>query len=159
VPNFCRNNVTISSDNVELIKKFELSLNSDGLFEYFKPNPNGTWDYAWSVENWGVKWDVRGDEISVVQIDNDRIIIEFDTAWGPPIQFFEELEEQGYEVYAMYDEPGLAFCGIYTNGDEDHYEYGEMNSQLIKDVIPDDLDECFMISELAEEREQEELDS
>jgi len=154
MPNWCRNNLTIESSDSKLIEKFKLALDSDGLFQTIKPNPTGEWSYAWSVENWGTKWDVRGDEVNVIQLDDDRIIVEFDTAWGPPISFYEYLEELGYEVSAMYNEEGMAFCGIYTEGNDETYEYGDMTSEEIKAFLPDELDDCFMISELMEEREE-----
>ena len=52
----------------------------------------------------GSKWDVDGDGINVVQLDDDRIIIEFDTAWGPPIEFYKHLESLGFDVVGMYYE-------------------------------------------------------
>lgn len=159
LPNWCNNNLEIRSDNPNLIKKFNLALDSDGLFQALKPNPTGAWDYSWSVENWGTKWDIRGEDIQVVQSDDDRIIIVFDTAWGPPIQLYEHLEEEGYEVVGMYYEPGMAFCGIYSNGFDEHYEFGDMTSDEIREAIPDELDECFMISEYVEDLEDEEVDN
>ena len=156
VPNWCSNNLEIRSDDPELIKKFNLALDSDGLFQSLCPNPSGEWDYGWSVDNWGVKWDVRGEEIQVVQVDEDRIIICFDTAWGPPITLYEHLEQEGYEVVGMYYEPGMAFCGIYSNGFDDYYEYTGMTSEEVKATIPDDLDNCFGISEYIEDRENDE---
>jgi len=159
MPNWCRNNLTINSKDKVLIDKFNESLRSEGFFQFFIPNPAGNWEYSWSVENWGTKWDIRGDEIQIIQDDDDRIIVDFDTAWGPPIQFYSKLEELGYEVHAMYDEPGMEFCGIYSDGKDLYFEYGDMDSSTIRETIPIELDECFMLSELAEEREQEELDN
>lgn len=154
MPNWCNNNLTINSDDPELIKKFNLALDAEYLFQALKPNPSGEWDYAWSVDNWGVKWDVKKDEVQVVQADEDRIIVSFDTAWGPPIALYEYLEEQGYEVIGMYYEPGMAFCGIYNNGYDEYYEFGDMNAEEIRASIPGDLDECFAISEYVEDMEQ-----
>lgn len=156
MPNWCSNNLTINSDNPELIARFKKAIDSNGLFEYFVPNPTGNWDYSWSVENWGVKWDVYNDGINVVQVDDDRIIITFDTAWGPPIEFYRNLEKLGYSVEGMYYESGIGFCGIYSNGNDDYYELDGMSADAIKLNIPEDLDMCFAISELTEEREQDE---
>ena len=152
MPNWCRVNLEISSDDSNLIADFSKALLSEGLFEYFKPNPNGTWQYEWSVQNWGVKWDVEGDTIQVVQEDDDRIIVEFDTAWGPPIEFFKHLESLNYNVFAMYHEEGMAFCGTYANGLDDYYEYGDLLPEEIKATIPEELDYCFSISEQVESR-------
>ncbi|NDB81279.1 MAG: hypothetical protein EB127_00795 [Alphaproteobacteria bacterium] len=155
MPNWCNNNLTVSSDNPELIEHFKMALDSNGLFQYLKPNPTGDWSYSWSVENWGVKWDVDGDSINVVQLDEDRIIIEFDTAWGPPIEFYKHLENLGFDVTGMYYEPGMCFCGIYNSGFDEYFEYGDMTHEEVKASIPDELDECFMISERIEEMKDE----
>jgi hypothetical protein len=157
MPNWNRNNLEVSSSNTSLIAQFKQAIDSNGLFQAFKPNPSGEWSYGWSVENWGVKWDVSGDDINVVQYDEDRVLIEFDTAWGPPIEFYRHLEELGFEVYAMYDEPGMCFCGIYNNGNDDFYEYSDLTSEEVKATIPDEVDECFMISETVKDREQDEI--
>ena len=153
MPNWCNNNLTVSSDNPELIEHFKMALDSNGLFQYLKPNPTGDWSYSWSVENWGVKWDVRGEDIQVIQIDDDRVIISFDTAWGPPITFYEHLEELGYEVEGMYYEPGLNFCGIYSNGFDDNYELSGLSVDQIRESIPEELEQCFAICEYAEDME------
>lgn len=157
MPNWNRNNLEVSSSNTSLIAQFKQAIDSNGLFEALKPNPSGKWSYEWSVENWGVKWDVSGDDINIVQFDEDSVLIEFDTAWGPPIEFYRHLEELGFEVYAMYDEPGMCFCGIYSNGNDDYYEYGDLTSEEVKATIPDEVDECFMISESVKDREQDEI--
>lgn len=154
MPNWCNNNLTVTSDDPEKIKRFNLALQSEGLFSAFLPNPTGAWDYAWSIENWGVKWDVAENDIQVIQVDEDRIIVEFDTPWSYPKEFLEHLESLGYAVYLMYHEPGLAFCGIYEDGVEDHYEYAQMASEEILATIPDDLDLCFGIYEQVLEREE-----
>lgn len=155
MPNWCSNNLTINSDNPELIARFEKAIDSNGLFDSFLPLPEGASSYSWCVENWGTKWDVYGDGISVIQMDEDRIIIAFDTAWSPPLEFYKHLESLGYSVEGMYYEPGLAFCGTYSDGYDDYYEIGTLTSEEIKATIPDDLDMCFAISEFAEERERD----
>lgn len=153
MPNWCRNNLTVHHEDPRAILKFAKILESTtGLFESFKPNPSGKWEYSWSLENWGVKWDVNTEDITIVQIDEDRIVIEFDTAWGFPREFYQHLEDLDYEVFAMYHEEGMAFCGIYTDGEEDYYEYGDMSPEEIREIIPEDVNNCFGIAELMEDR-------
>ena len=147
MPNWCLNNLEVRSDDLTLINKFKLALNSEGLFHSLKPNPSGDWDYGWSVENWGTKWDVGSDVIQVIQMEDDRIIVEFDTAWGPPRGFLECLEELGFEVTCMYNESGMAFCGIYSNGQDDYYEYENMTPEEVSAMLPEELNTCFNISE------------
>jgi hypothetical protein len=70
------------------------------------------------------------------------------------------MEELGFEVKAMYYEPGMCFCGIYEDGSDDYYEYNEMTAGEVADTLPTELDEEFGISDsMAEwEAEQEEDD-
>ena len=68
------------------------------------------------------------------------------------------MEELGFEVKAMYYEPGMAFAGLYEDGSDDYYGYSDMNAAAVADTIPTELDEEFCISgQMAEwEAEQEE---
>jgi hypothetical protein len=56
----------------------------------------------------------------------------------------------GFIIKAFYEEPGMAFCGMVT-GDEDgfddeYYEYGGETSATVRDVIGEELDDYFDIS-------------
>jgi hypothetical protein len=71
--------------------------------------------------------------------------------------------EQGFRIRAMYYEPGMAFAGVWDNGDDDFYEYGGMNSEEIAAELPVELDEAFGISESvaeweADQEEEENID-
>jgi hypothetical protein len=79
----------------------------------------------------------------------------FESAWSPPIGAYEKLTEQGFRIRAMYFEPGMAFAGVWDNGDDDYYEYGGMDSKEIADTLPAELDEAFCISESVAEWEAE----
>ena len=74
--------------------------------------------------------------------------ISFDTAWSPPIQLYDRLVELGYDVDATYFEPGMGFCGVYYNGDDDYVDYGDSKNE-IPDRIWDDyaLDDFFEMME------------
>jgi hypothetical protein len=65
------------------------------------------------------------------------------------------MVDRDYEVRAFYDESGMAFAGIYDNGDDDYYEYGSMDSSEIVDNLPQELDEMFAISEQKADWESE----
>ena len=82
-------------------------------------------------------------------------MLTFDSAWSPPIGAYEKLIEMGFSIRAMYYEPGMAFAGIWEDGDDDFYEYGGMNSTQIAEELPEVLDEAFGISESAAEWEAE----
>jgi Ferredoxin-like domain in Api92-like protein len=110
--------------------------------------------YNWQVNNWGTKWDVgSGDGIN--SFTDNELVVYFDSAWAPPIALMEKLEEQEFTVDLMYNETGMAFCGRYSDGFDDYYEYGGMNSAEVAIEIPGDLDEAFCISENLAMWEQE----
>ena len=116
-----------------------------------------TW-YDFCVNEWGTKWDVGGDGAEAQDIPGG-LMLTFDSAWAPPTDAYGKLCDLGFEIRAMYYEPGMAFAGIWDNGDDDFFEYGGMNSKQIAEALPEVLDEAFCISEDAamwEEENQEE---
>jgi hypothetical protein len=117
--------------------------------------------YDFCVSNWGTKWDVGADGQEAIDNDNNTLSLNFESAWAPPVTAYEKLMEQGFKIIAYYYEPGMAFCGKWDDGADDYYEYGGMSSEEVAATIPDDLDECFCISEdiaMWEEENKEEED-
>jgi hypothetical protein len=132
---------------------------TDGkLLETFIPY-EGEWDYDWCVTNWGTKWDVGGEN-GYTRPNPNTLNISFESAWAPPTVAYSRLEELGFTVKGMYYEPGMCFCGLYEDGNDDYYEYDNMDAAELADTLPTELDEEFGISDqLAEwEAEQEEDD-
>jgi len=156
MPNWCQNVARINHDNPEMVVKFKAEIDKDNekLFEHFLPNPSGEWDYDWSVSNWGTKWDVSPREYYIN--DQGALYISFDSAWGPPIAFYEFLYDEGYRVEAFYNEEGMAFCGHFIDGSSVDYEYGDLSADEIESTLPDELDELFYISGMQRDREWEE---
>ena len=150
MPNWCANKVSLSHSDPAMIDKIVASIKG-GLFESFAPI--GEWDYDKAVATWGTKWDV--DDIMHNRESPNDIYLNFDTAWGPPIAFYTALEELGFNVDAMYDEPGMAFCGRYSEGFDEFFEYGGLSAEEIRDTISEEVDSAFGISEMAEEWENE----
>jgi hypothetical protein len=68
------------------------------------------------------------------------------------------LVEDGFEVVALYYEPGMAYVGKYDNGCDDCYDYGGHNSKTVVDLIGEELDDYFGISESMAEYEAENMD-
>jgi hypothetical protein len=132
MPNWCMNDVTLYNEDVskvdaleEHLKKAEDMENTEaeGFANFLRPNPSGEWDYGWSCENWGTKWDPN-PEFWTRDGDNSITIV-FDSAWSPPTELYDYLiEEEGgdWSVSAYYYEPGMAFAGTYDNGAQDHYD-------------------------------------
>jgi hypothetical protein len=120
----------------------------------------GNW-YDFCVGRWSTKWDVDCQGQVDVHPDGTTVTASFDSAWSPPTGVYEELVEQGYSVRAYYYESGMCFAGIWDNGSDDCYsDWGD--SQGAKDMLPQDLDDFFAISEQqaeweAENEEPEEL--
>ena len=76
--------------------------------------------YDWRIEKWGTKWDVRdieGDSVA----DGSLIQIQFDTAWSPPLEIFEEMKRLGYYVEAQYIDEGGFFVGDWIDGVDNSY--------------------------------------
>ena len=115
-----------------------------------------TW-YDFCVSEWGTKWDV-GDSQGIQDVDTNDLIVYFDSAWSPPIQAYQSLENQGFCVYATYYEPGCAFAGIYDDQGDNCYNLSEMSSDEVRDELPTELDESFGISESMAEYEAENED-
>lgn len=133
--------------------RFVNAYNRGVVCQEFIPEPNHTSDddlspngwYMWRINNWSTKWDIGADvgtekeeryglKATVVDWNSGKSIeanCSFDSAWSPPIEFYDKLVELGYDVHASYFEPGMTFCGIYHNGADNCIDYrGE------KDLIP-----------------------
>jgi hypothetical protein len=129
--------------------KMELNLKYFGVKDW----------YDFCVARWGTKWDVGGDSaysdpVELKEGQND-VTLGFDSAWSPPVGVYEAMVEQGFSVRAYYYEPGMAFAGVWWDGDDNYFEYGGLNSEQIKEELPSELDECFGISESVAEWEAE----
>ena len=117
-----------------------------------------TW-YDFCVNEWGTKWDVGGDSaysdpVELKEGQND-VTLGFDSAWAPPTKVYERMVEQGFSVRAYYYEPGMAFAGVWWDGDDNYFEYGGLTAEQIAEELPSGLDECFGISESVAEWEAE----
>ena len=189
MPNWCNNTVTLEHEDPAMIARAKAAFIKGEFLQEFIPCPQDlidtvsgfvdeqealeakqaanrakygypTW-YEFNVANWGTKWDVGGGDGSYNDIEGG-LILTFDSAWSPPINAYEHLLEQGFKIQAMYYEPGMAFAGIWEDGNDDYYEYGGMNSDQIAEELPPELDEAFGISEDAaqweDEQEEENLD-
>jgi hypothetical protein len=106
------------------------------------------------VNEWGTKWDIEPYE-PVSLGEDGRLTMSFDSAWAPPINAYEKLVDMGFSIRAYYNEGGMAFAGVWEDGNDDYYDYGGYNSEQIAEELPEPLDEMFGISEYAAEYEAE----
>jgi len=175
MPNWCNNTVEIYHDDPKMLERVRTAFNGEGLLGEFIPvpkelsdavSPNNTnadelrekygyadW-YSFCVNESGTKWEIGADGYPAQDIDGGLRLV-FDSAWAPPCAAYEKLQAMGFRIYAMYNECGMCFAGIWDNGDDDYYEYGDMNSEEVAATLPRELDEEFCISETMAEYEAE----
>lgn len=108
--------------------------------------------YDFCVNEWGTKWDANN--ITVNDDADQTMELIFDTAWSPPLAFYDRMVEQGFEVSAYYYEPGCAFVGHWDNGTDECYEIPG-DADAVCESIPDYLDDYFGISESMEQWEDD----
>ena len=162
MPNWCSNVVTISHKDPAEIQRVVAAWNSgEGFFNQFVTRPAAeeeNW-YVWNIENWGTKWDVESAEWGRVEDheENDtQVTISYETAWGPPLDFYAKMLDQGFSIVAYYYEPGMNFCGKWSDelGNEQYDISGD--AAWVKENIPEDIDGEFDISASMEMWEDDE---
>jgi len=117
--------------------------------------------YDFAIGEWGCKWDISngGSDYKIEKVsDGYSVTLSFDTAWSPPINFYDKLVELEFKVDAMYYESGVNYCGQYFDGRDETYELNNLTSDEARDQLPSELDEAFGISEQIAEYEAEEND-
>ena len=168
MPNWCNNTLRISGDKevISRIKdwyeEYQSNRTDVGLFGTFYPLPEelentqspsrepnkaliekygvDNW-YDWKVQNWGTKWDTG--EVCLVGETGNEISLSFDTAWSPPIQFYEKLSEDYPKLHirASYYEPGMDYCGTFDSSG------GQCEDYCISGIITECLDKYKVYSE------------
>jgi len=156
MPNWCDNSVRLSHSDKSKVDALFAVLESEEreVFQHLRPRPESEKDnwYDWNVTNWGTKW-----EISVIdwnREDDNTIWIGFDTAWAPPISLYEYIYNLGWQVEGLYHEGGMAFCGIWKDGDDDYYEYESDDLESLE-ALPDDLQEFTGLIDYYHDQEAE----
>ena len=186
MPNWCNNTVEVYHKDPAKLQAFVDAVNEGKMCDFILPVPEdlkivagsvgdpveqaelerktaenhekygaGNW-YDFCVSRWGTKWDV--EPYDKVEFDAGGVSFGFDSAWAPPCGIYDAMVEQGFEVRAMYYEPGMNFAGVWDNGSDDYYEIPS-TSEACREELPAELDEAFGISEnmqMWEEENQEE---
>jgi hypothetical protein len=148
MPNWCYNTATLHHDDKTKIDGLEQELLKEQAepFNYLRPNPAGEWDYAWSCENWGCKWDVS--MMDWERQDDNTIVMHFDSAWSPPTAMYEYLETEGWSVRALYHEPGMGFAGRFEDGFDDYYDYDLSDRASVEEMPEEILDFTNVLEEV-----------
>lgn len=185
MPNWCANSLTLTHDDPEMLQRAYDALERGEFLNEFIPVPEalknttaGTFGdaelqqrlevleeinadvyqyknwYDFCVGEWGTKWDVG--EKGASDISDGTLNTVFDSAWAPPVDAYRKLEELGFRVSATYYEPGMAFVGRYSDGEDDYYEFGDMSADEVQNMLPEELDDYYNISEYLRENEESE---
>ena len=103
--------------------KKEFEKHVEGLLEKYG---HTDW-YNWRVRNWGCKWDAS--ESCIVEDSENVLSVEYDTAWAPNTGWvnFAAKVYPSLKFTLSFEEPGMAFCGVYTaQGDDDDLVEGDL---------------------------------
>ena len=138
-------------------------LDEEAQAEMIKKFGASDW-YSWCVNNWGTKWDISTEGLEFTDNEDGTASIDgwFDSAWAPPIGAVAYYGQRNEDVSITldYHEPGMAFVGRYTieNGidDDDCLDYSGCNSKNVREVIGEDYDDNWGISDMMAEWDDEE---
>ena len=119
-------------------------------------DPNNLTGYHWQSENWGTKWDI-GEDCYVHFDPDDSLSMDFDTAWGPPLAFFEQASEKypdlTFEI--SFIETGMGFAGRSAFRDGETIEKAEADSN--SSTFKEDLHRCgFNYEDFYDDEDEEE---
>lgn len=154
MPNWCSNTfeVTGPKEKIDAFESFLEENQGKEWFNFFAPTPaefeKEGW-YEWNVSNWGTKWNCDAQDWNR---EGDKISFWFDSAWSPPTELYNKIQEQGFTVTAEYLEEGMGFVGEYIDGMDETYEFAE-ESDL--DDIPEHLVENWNLHDRFEDWEDE----
>ena len=171
MPNWCSNGITLRHADPAMIDR--VIKGKEGLLQEFIPCPEellnavanfetndamvakygySSW-YDFNIANWGTKWDFALENLE--RHEDGSVTAAFDSAWSPPISAYEKLLELGFELTAYYYEPGMQYVGKWEDGVDDCYEYGGATSDTVREMIGEELDDYFCISESMADWEEE----
>jgi hypothetical protein len=146
VPNICENILVVVAPTMEDAVAFTHAHNVGRLLAYAMDPPGDTpkerseWLRAHSGirHELGVLADDPEDDTELLEAPvSTAIALCFDTAWYPPLGFYEALHARGWKVHASYCEMGSHGIGTWENGVEEFYR----PPQNLKDwnALPEDL--------------------
>ena len=119
------------------------------------------WD--WRVQHWGTKWDIGLEGLEFADHGDGvaEIMGSFESAWSPPVGALAAYQERMLtelgihtDIDLMYYEPGMAFAGRWFNGDLQHHDLTGATADTVVNILGEDLDEAFGISDSMADWEQ-----
>lgn len=117
MPTWCENLVTITGKDEDLKIIFEARMSFYKLHPRPKEFDNEDSWLDWNCDNWGVKWDIKEDDIEIYlkkdEEGNSKIVASFRTVWRPPIEFYEYLTSKmsGLKINSKHYGKEENFCG------------------------------------------------
>jgi hypothetical protein len=150
MPNWCSNFIRVSHEDPIMIDRFIFAAKKEMLAQTFIPIPEkekNNW-YNWRIANWGTKWDFGIQEI---QRQDNCVSGYFDTAWGPPVEWFRHLELFGFVVDALWHEGGMCFAGSFSNGEA--IKYNDISYKDLSD-IPENIIDTFGLRDYCDDEEE-----
>lgn len=163
MPNWCSNTATLSHEDSTMIDRVVEGFRNEKLLNTFIPLPESEKDnwYQWQISNWGTKWDVGSSRLNtneLERVDDNTVTVRFDSAWSPPIEAYRKLIDLGFDIDAMFYEPGMNFFGEFNNDDDLlQMEIEENTLEWIENNVPEHINAEFGISySVFEEEEFEE---
>lgn len=164
MPNWCMNHVACRHNDPAKMEALKSALKDDVFFDHIIPivwddrnveETKDNWLYEQACNLWSTKWEASG--ISWMRFTNeDKLSINFESAWCPPEGVYQAMFNQGWEIEAYYYEPGMGFVGKFFVKDgvlvDESYEIHD-------DPIPAELVEMFGIGEVYEDTEYELVDN
>ena len=127
MPNWCYNYVCVTHENPAKIAELKQTIVADepNTFAHFIPLPDGKWDYDFCVDNWGTKWEVELQDVTITD-DGKTLSAFFSSAWSPPIEAYCTMHKQGFKIHALYSEQGMGFCGIFDDISYQEFPFPEI---------------------------------
>jgi len=136
--NWCKNQLTISNNDRDVIKEIANAFERNRLLDAFIPCPKelekvtgmkpndelakkmmkkyGAEDwYLWRLDNWGTKWDTGRSHGTLTVVRPTKIQLDVATAWTPPIPIFDRWVDLGCHVRARFCEPEFNVAGTYID--------------------------------------------
>lgn len=131
MPNWCMNDAVLRHDDLDVVKKTIdkiASMKCDRLFRSLDPE----WEYREATD---VDWTTDSDQT--------EIHLNFSSAWSPPEDLYETLEDNGWTVWATYYEPGMEIAGISS-------DYGLRGFDDIHSITEEDIESDADLKEVVE---------
>jgi len=159
MPNYTDNRVILSHKDTQQIDNIYNIMNTDDaeLCQAIIPMDLSLLDseawYDWRIENWGTKWDIY--DATCDRMDANTLVLDFFTAWSPPIGVFHKLVDMGFDIDARYFDEGWLYVGQFTAEDGAVEDYCTDDMSKLQEERPE-LDDEFGISWALQEDEEEE---